>query len=261
MDVEAYLRRIGYDGPRNPSAAALRELHRQHLFTVPFENLDIALGDAIQLEPEALFNKVVTRKRGGFCYELNGAFHDLLTAMGFRVDMLSARVGRPDGSLGPEFDHMLLKVMLDEPWLADVGFGDSFVNPLPLRSDGPESIEGASRFHVTELNGVWDLLRRDEDETPVTLYRFTEVGHDLSDFGPMCHFHQTSPKSHFTQNRVCSMAFPNGRVTISGMRLITTRNGVREESALDSREALRECFRQQFGIEFSGDIDWSRLAG
>jgi N-hydroxyarylamine O-acetyltransferase len=260
MDVEAYLRRIGYDGPRNPSAVTLRNLHRQHLFTVPFENLDIALGNAIRLEPAALFDKVVTRKRGGFCYELNGAFHDLLTSMDFRVEMLSARVGRPDGSFSPEFDHMLLKVSLDEPWVADVGFGDSFVNPLPLQSDLPESIEGASRFRVTQLNGTWDLLRRDRDGMPITLYRFTEVARDPSDFAPMCHFHQTSPESHFTQNRVCSKALPDGRVTISGMRLIRTRNGVREESVLDSWEALRECLQQKFGIEFGVDIDWSRLA-
>lgn len=214
MDVEAYLRRIGYDGPRNPSAVTLRNLHRQHLFTVPFENLDIALGNAIRLEPGALFDKVITRKRGGFCYELNGLFYELLVALGFRVEMLSARVRRPDGSFSSVFDHMLLKVVLDEPWIADVGFGDSFVNPLPLQSDVPESIEGLSRFRVAELNDGWDLLRRDRDGAPIVLYRFTEVAHDLSDFVPMCRFHQTSPESHFTQNRVCSKALQDGRVTI-----------------------------------------------
>jgi N-hydroxyarylamine O-acetyltransferase len=259
MDVEGYLRRIGYDGPRSPSAATLRELHCRHLFAVPFENLDIALGNTIRLDPAALFDKIVTRGRGGFCYELNGLFYELLVALGFRVEMLSARVRRPDGSFSSEFDHMLLKVVLDEPWIADVGFGDSFVNPLPLQSDGPESIEGLSRFRVAELNDGWDLLRRDGDGMPIVLYRFTEVAHDLSDFVPMCHIHQTSPESHFTQNRVCSKALPDGRVTISGMRLITTRNGVRKEAVLDGNEAFRECLRQQFGIEFAGDIDWSRL--
>jgi len=261
MHVEAYLRRIQYDGPRDPSAATLRGLHRQHLFTVPFENLDIALGTPIQLDPGLLFKKIVVRKRGGFCYELNGLFHDLLTALGFRVEMLSARVSRPDGSLSPEFDHMLLKVTLDEPWLADVGFGDSFVNPLLLRADAPLSIEGYSRFSVAALNGAWELLRRDGGGMPVTLYRFAEVAHELSDFAPMCHFHQTSPQSHFTQNHVCSKALPDGRVTISGMRLIMTRYGVREEIALTNKEELRERLRQQFGIDFAEDIDWSRLAG
>jgi N-hydroxyarylamine O-acetyltransferase len=259
MDVEAYLHRIHYDGPRDPSPATLRGLHRYHLFTVPFENLDIPLGNRIVLDPEFLFDKIVVRKRGGFCYELNGLFHDLLTALGFRVEMLSARVGRADGSFSPEFDHMLLKVTLEDPWLADVGFGDSFVSPLLLQSEATGLIEGDSRFPVAWLNAAWDVLRRDAESMPVTLYRFTEVARELREFAPMCHFHQTSPNSHFTQNRVCSKAFPKGRVTISGMRLITTKNAVRKETVLNNREELRECLRQQFGIEFAEDIDWSRL--
>ncbi len=132
MDVEAYLRRIGYDGPRLPSADTLRTLHRQHLFTVPFENLDIPLGTRICLDSDLLYRKVVTRSRGGYCYELNGLFCELLNALGFDVCMLSAQVRSADGSFGPDFDHMLLRVTLDEPWVADVGFGDSFVDPLPL---------------------------------------------------------------------------------------------------------------------------------
>jgi N-hydroxyarylamine O-acetyltransferase len=259
MNVDAYLRRIQYDGPRNPSPATLRDLHRQHLLTVPFENLDIALGTPIRLDPGSLFDKIVVRLRGGFCYELNSMFHDLLTALGFHVEMLSARVGRADGSFSPEFDHMLLKVTLEEPWLADVGFGDSFMNPLLLSTEAPESIEGASRFSVAASNEAWDLLRREGDGKPATLYRFTEVAHEFSEFAPMCHFHQTSPDSHFTQNRVCSKALPDGRVTISGMRLITTRNGVRNETAFNNAEEMRECLRQQFQIELAGGVDWARL--
>ena len=259
MDVEAYLRRIQYDGARDPSPATLRGLHRQHLFTVPFENLDIPLGTPIVLDPEYLFDKIVARKRGGFCYELNGLFHDLLAALGFQVQMLSARVGRADGSLSPEFDHMLLMVMLDDPWLADVGFGDSFVSPLLLQSEATELVEGNSRFHVAWSNGAWDVLRRDGESKPVKQYRFTEVARELSEFVPMCHFHQTSPESHFTQNSLCSKALPDGRVTISGMRLITTKNAARKETVLNNREELRECLRQQFGIDLAEDIDWSRF--
>lgn len=265
MDIEAYLRRIEYEWPRDPSAATLRNLHRQHLFTVPFENLDIALGTPIQLDPEALFDKIVTRKRGGFCYELNGLFHALLIALGFRVEMLSARVRRQDGSFSPEFDHMLLKVSLEEPWFADVGFGDSFVDPLPLRSQAPEtateSTGGRSRFWVHSLNGEWDLVRRDGDDLPIPQYRFTEIARHLNDFADMCHFHQTSPQSHFTQNHVCSKALQDGRVTISGMRLIVTRNGQRHESSLNDQDDLRERLRRHFGIEFGREVDWSRLTG
>src|ERR1035438_798540 len=109
MDVESYLRRIEDDGPRQPSSATLRGLHRQHLFTVPFENLDIALKTPIWLDLALLYDKIVRRRRGGFCYELNGLFCGLLIALGFRVQMLSARVRRDDGGFGPAFDHMLLR--------------------------------------------------------------------------------------------------------------------------------------------------------
>lgn len=258
MDVEAYLRRIRYDGPREPTATTLRDLHRQHLFTVPFENLDIALGTPIRLHPEMLFQKIVVRRRGGFCYELNGLFHDLLTAFGFRVDMLSARVSR-DGSFSPEFDHMLLKASLEEPWLADVGFGDSFVDPLPLRSEAAETTQHKPQFGVRSLNGEWDLIRRDSNDSPVSLYRFTEGARQLSDFADMCHFHQTSPESHFTRNHVCTKALPNGRITVSGLRLIVTHDGVREESVLKDRDELRECLREHLEIELPTEVDWTRL--
>jgi N-hydroxyarylamine O-acetyltransferase len=258
MDVEAYLRRIEYDGLRAPSASTLRKLHRQHLFTVPFENLDIALGVPIRLDPDALFDKIVTRKRGGFCYELNGLFCLLLRELGFPVEMLSARVRSADGSFSREFDHMLLKVTLKGSWIADVGFGDSSLDPVPTRAAGASQGEGLE-FAVRASNGTGDLVRRQQDGGYIPDYRFTEVPRQLADFSEMCLFHQTSPESHFTQKRVCTKALPDGRITISGMRLIETRDGVRRESALNSEEELRNCLSKQFGIEFVGDIDWSRL--
>jgi N-hydroxyarylamine O-acetyltransferase len=258
MDVEAYLRRISYDGQLDPCVSTLRDLHRQHLFTVPFENLDIALGVPIRLDPEALFDKVVTRKRGGFCYELNGLFYELLQALGFRVEMLSARVHRADGSFSREFDHMLLKVMLEESSIADVGFGDSSLDPVPMRAASAAQGE-LPAFAVQPSNGVWDLVRRQQGSSYVPDYRFMEVPRQLGDFSEMCLFHQTSPESHFTQKRVCTKALPDGRMTISGMRLIETRDGIRHESALNSKGELQSCLSKEFGIELADDIDWSRL--
>ena len=136
MDIQAYLRRINYSGEQAPSAATLYELHRAHLLAVPFENLDIHLGRPIVLDQDALFDKIVTRRRGGFCYELNGLFALLLRELGFEVTLLAAGVARADGGFGPEFDHLTLLVRAtslnpqSEVWLADVGFGDSFREPL-----------------------------------------------------------------------------------------------------------------------------------
>ena len=260
MDVDAYLRRIYYDGPRDPTSSTLRDLHRQHLYTVPFENLDIALGAPIHLDLGALFEKIVIRKRGGFCYELNGLFRELLKALGFRVEMLSARVRSADGSFSREFDHMLLKVMLDESWIADVGFGDSSLDPVGMRPTNAE-MDSDPEFTVLAANGSWELARRQSDGRYVSDYRFTETPRQLGDFAGMCQFHQTSPESHFTQKRVCTKALPNGRITLAGRRLIETREGVRRESALTSKEDLRNCLSRQFGIEFADGIDWSRLMG
>src|SRR6202158_381013 len=134
MDVQAYLRRIDYQGPLTPGIDLLRTLHRAHLFTVPFENRDIHLGRGIVCDERRILHKIVNEKRGGFCYELNGAFAALLRALGFRVPLLSCRVARQDGSYGSEFGHRTLRVDLEEPWLADVGFGDCFLEPLSLRS-------------------------------------------------------------------------------------------------------------------------------
>src|SRR5579863_6683126 len=156
MDIDAYLRRIEYDGPRRPSATALHDLHRQHLFTVAFENLDIPLGTQIRLDLSLIYHKIVELRRGGFCYELNGLFCELLSALGFRVQMLSARVRREDGGFGPEFDHMLLKVELDEPWLVDVGFGDSFVDPIIFRAGGADRVNGY-RYVVSPAGEEWQL--------------------------------------------------------------------------------------------------------
>ncbi|HUI84992.1 MAG TPA: arylamine N-acetyltransferase [Candidatus Binatia bacterium] len=257
MDVDAYLRRVGYEGARQPSPATLRGLHRQHLFTVPFENLDIALGTPIQLDPALMYEKIVTRRRGGFCYELNGLFGELLRAMGFRVHRLSARVRRDDGGFGPEFDHMLLRVELDGPWLVDVGFGDSFVDPIPFRAGGADQVNG-HRYVVLPLAEEWELLREDE-QGKVPLYVFRELTHELSEYQRMCRFHQTSPESHFTRSWICSRATPDGRITLANMRLIVTRGREREEVLLKTEGDLRRCLREAFGIEFEESASLSKL--
>ena len=257
VDVEAYLRRIEYDGPRQPSAACLRALHRQHLFTVPFENLDIPLGNPIRLDLEQLCDKIVGRRRGGFCYELNGLFCELLKALGFHVGMLAAGVRRDDGGFGPEFDHMLLKVELEEPWLADVGFGDSFVDPIPFRAGGASEVNGR-RYSVMPAGDEWQLLREDE-KGRLPQYRFRDVPRQLSDYAGMCRFHQTSPESHFTTSWTCSKATPDGRITLANMRLIVTRGGSREERPLTTEAEVRQCLREHFGIEFPESADLSDL--
>src|SRR5216684_8652363 len=142
LNVPAYLRRINYAGPTAPTPETLREIHRAHLLSVPFENLDIHLGRTIVCDGDGFLHKIVNERRGGFCYKLNGAFAALLRALGFQVTMLSCRVARQDGSYGPEFDHLTVRVDLEQPWLADVGFGDGFLEPLRLDSRTEQAQNG-----------------------------------------------------------------------------------------------------------------------
>ena len=251
MDVDAYLERIGYRGPLAPTAETLRRLHVAHLLTVPFENLSIHAGEPIMLDDESLFDKVVGRRRGGFCYELNGLFAALLRALGFRVEMLSAGVAKPTGEFSPDFSHMALLVTLEERWLADVGFGDSFVEPL-LLDERAEQRQGERAFRIEEDGGRLVLLRRDEGGAWEPQYRFGLEPHAYADYAEMCRFHQTSPESHFTRGRVCSRLTAEGRLTLSGPRLIETRGGQKVERELEGESAYDTVLLEHFGISMRG---------
>ena len=250
MDVTAYLKRIGYYGSLTPTAETLRELHRAHLLAVPFENLDIQLGQPIVLDETQFFDKIVMRRRGGFCYELNGLFAWLLRALGFEVTLLSARVAAGEGGFGPEFDHLVLLVQLQERWLADVGFGDSFRDPLRLDEPG-EQRQAAGVYRVIHEGEAWTMLERDGEGKIVDGYRFTLQPRRLADFADMCRYQQTSPDSHFTQKRICSLATPEGRVSLSDMRLIITAKGERREQALSDPTEFSAKLLEYFGIKLN----------
>lgn len=256
FDRTAYLARIAYDGPLAPTLATLRALHRTHLLAAPFENLDIHLGRPIVLDVDALYRKIVVARRGGFCYELNGLFAALLRDLGFAVTLLSAGVARAGGGFGPEFDHLTLRVDLDEPWLADVGFGALFVEPLRLDERG-EQPDGASVFRLVP-DGDWRVLqRRDRDPAApwAAEYRFTLRPHALADYAAMCRYHQTSPASTFTHKYTCSRLTPTGRVTLSERQLIVTTDGRREEHPVAGDAEHRALLREHFGIALP-DLPW-----
>jgi len=249
VNITAYLDRINYHGPIAPTAETLRELQVSHLLTVPFENLSIHARQPIALDDNALFEKIVKRRRGGFCYEANGLFAALLRALGFDVKMLSAEVANAEGEFGPDFDHMALMVTIDERWLVDVGFGDSFLEPLLIDKRGAQW-QGERAYRIDSDGRRLILMRRDDvaDGEWKAQYRFTLQPYEYSDYEEMCRYHQTSPQSHFTRGRICSMATPDGRVTLGEMRLIITRNGERQERALANEEEYAALLRELFGI-------------
>jgi N-hydroxyarylamine O-acetyltransferase len=284
-DLLAYLARIQYihnplagedgegedgGGGRNclePSLQVLQALHKAHMLSVPFENLSIHYGEPIQLHEEWLYDKIVRRHRGGFCYELNGLFAQLLRQLGFVVMLLSAGVAQEGGGYSPEFDHLTLLVRQLEgsDWLADVGFGDSFLRPLRLQADVEQ--EGADgrlyRLHQeyfddedavdtareTQQHSYYWILQQCGDAARwESQYRFTLRPHVLTDFNERCRYQQTDPQSHFTQKRLCSLALPQGRITLSDRRLITTMAGNRTEQVVGSEEEYQEVLAKRFGV-------------
>jgi N-hydroxyarylamine O-acetyltransferase len=220
------------------------------MLTVPFENLDIPLGRRITLAPGALWAKVIVNRRGGFCYELNTLFGWLLQSLGYRVDFLSARVWT-GSRWGPDKDHMALLVHLNsDAWLADVGFGDSFLVPLRLAADIVQDA-GFTSFRLLNDDNAWIMQARRADGQWEHGYRFMLESHAPESFQEMCDFQQTSPDSNFTRRVVCSRATDRGRVTVTHDRLIVTADGVREETGLPDAAAFRAALATHLGISLT----------
>ncbi len=258
MDISAYLNRINYSGPREPAAGVLRALQRAHLLNIPFENLDIHLGRPITLDEAALFDKIVTRRRGGFCYELNGLFGRLLEDLGYRVLRLSASSANDDGSYGPAFDHLILQVHTpDDPemaWLVDVGWGEGPLEPLRMLEMGPQR-QGRRVFRLQPDTCYLVLEELTADKRWLKHYRFNLVPYSLADFAGMCQSQQTSPESMFTRKRLVTRFLPDGRATLSGLRLVLTQgsgprgSNPKEERDLRDETEARQALREVFGIE------------
>jgi N-hydroxyarylamine O-acetyltransferase len=246
--VAAYLDRIGVTGPAASDAAMLRTLHQAHQRTVPFENLSIHLAEPVSLDERDLIDKIVRHRRGGFCYELNGAFALLLEALGAQVSRVGARV-HGEAGLSPPLDHLALVVRPADgtgPWLADVGFGSHSDYPLRL-DDRDDQDDPAGRFRLADAGeGDIDVLKDGKPQ-----YRLETRERSLADCVPTCWWQQTSPLSHFTQSTICSRLTPGGRVSISGHLLIQTEHGTRTEQQLDTDDALLAAYQDHFGVVLS----------
>jgi N-hydroxyarylamine O-acetyltransferase len=254
--VTAYLERIGLPHPDRADAEYLRRLHARHLRTVPFENLSIHLGEDVPLDEDALFDKIVTRRRGGYCYELNGLLAALLRALGYRVSLLAVRVHGEDG-FGAPFDHLALRVELDEPWLVDVGFGRHSEFPLRLDDRGEQKDPGGV-FRIEETSeGDLDVYR---DGSPQ--YRIEQRPRELADFTIAHGFQRFSPASHFRRSPFCTILTDTGMVTLAGRRLITTTDGGArsEETPADDAQVLA-AYRKHFGVTLERVPDAGRGDG
>jgi N-hydroxyarylamine O-acetyltransferase len=243
VDIGSYLRRIGVSNAPEPTLAALVELGRAHLCSVPFENLDIAARRPLSLEPEAIYEKLVARRRGGFCYELNGLLAWLLRELGFDVTLLAAQTVDPStGEPGLERAHLVLLVDLDGPWLVDIGWGEVYRGPFALRLGNEHTDPGMASYRLEQHEGRWQVVERHDDEANLKpagswriAYRFDLVPHELSDFAAACRW-QEAESPFFAGHRFCSLATPDGRRTLMDDRLIVRRAGKRSERRVSDEE-------------------------
>jgi N-hydroxyarylamine O-acetyltransferase len=224
VDLNAYFRRIGYDGPREPSMAALRAITQKHPDAIPFENLDVLLGRGISLAPADVDAKLITAGRGGYCYEQNSLLKRVLTTLGFQVEGLIARVlwMAPEGAPPRPRSHMVLGVRIDgETWLADAGFGGCVLTaPLRLFADdvqetpnGPFRIVDASFGGVAERQVQADLSGR---WAPV--YQVAQGALADIDYEQVNYFTYAHPSSHFTWSMTVGRTTPTARYALKNNR-------------------------------------------
>ena len=256
MDVDAYLTRVGYEGTLEPTPATLYALHRAHLLTIPYENLDIHLGRPLSLSLPDIFDKLVTQKRGGWCFEMNGLFAWVLRELGFSVTLLGAAVARVNAPPKPQPDHLVVRVDLELPYLADVGFGDGLLEPLPLAP-------GAYRqnffdFALTQTGEAWYFQNHPFGAAPG--FAFGLEPRRLTDFAETCGTLQTSPESGFVRVTVCQRMTETGVVTLRGATLREVTAAGVEERVLESAEDYGRTLRERFGLGLPETPDlWPRV--
>lgn len=249
IDVEGYLKRIGLN-QEEPTHSYLKSLQKSHLLNVPFENLDIHYKSKIILDYRRVFEKVVTRKRGGFCYELNGLFYHLLYHLGFECYVISAQVWNPEKEeFGRPYDHMAIIVLInDERWLVDVGFGDAIISPLKLKVNQVQM--DYTCYWKVDTDPDENLILKMSKDTSYfeSKYLFTTEERQLIQFMEMCEYHQSSQDSPFTQKKLISQLTPNGRVTLTDRKLKILEMGEVKESEIMNEDEFLSKLEQHFGI-------------
>lgn len=255
FDVATYLKALDYDGPLDPTAATLRELHRRHLMALPYDSsLNTGRGTAlwagVDIDVDAAFDAIVLGGRGGVCYELNGLFRALLTELGYETGVLAAGIRQADGTFGPDLEHVFGYVRLaGQLWLADVGFvGPSYLEALPVVLDQVSEQYGTG-FRIVAADGYHVVERKGRVGGWQAVYRFHPEPRDLAEWlapsGELDRFaRQLSGSGIVVRGR----AFPGGQRILIGKRLVTVEDGdLRMRGVVDPEDharVLAEILRQ-----------------
>jgi N-hydroxyarylamine O-acetyltransferase len=250
MNKKSYLDRIEIEkSDITADLESLRFLQRQHLLTVPFENLDIHWKRPITLNTNRFYDKMIGEKRGGFCYELNGLFYELLTEIGFQNKIISAKVSKGNGDFGAEYDHLAIIARIgNEEYLVDAGFGDFTAEPLKFVVD-VEQLDDNGVFLIRKYDENYFEVAKKVGDVWQSEYIFMTLKRDLTEFAGMCQYHQTSPESHFTRGKVCSLMTLDGRKTLTDGKFIETKKGQKKEISVNSTEQFNQILADEFHIK------------
>lgn len=218
--------------------------------SIPFETIDVYVGHPITLNIGEIYKKVIDNKRGGYCYELNLLFHNLLTQVGFESNLISASIFN-NGQFGPDCDHMAIIVKQNKLWLIDVGYGDLFIEPLLLEPHLPQKDYLKTYcFNVNEY-GEFILSESLDDETGFKVkYKFENKPRAVEDFEEQNTWKQSSKESHFVKNKICTIPTKNGRKTIFNNKFKLKIDDKVLEIDIESEKQLREILEKEFFIKF-----------
>lgn len=254
---QLYFERLGFKPKGKPSLDQLNALIRAHQTNIPFENLDIQLGNPLDLSLPVLRKKVLLDGRGGFCYELNHLFASFLKHLGYRLRLISAQVMDQQGRLGKEHDHLAILVEMDDKaYLVDVGFG-KFAPEALLVQEGIScvSYDGHDAYQI-QLNGSFGVLSfrndlRTEKKEFKTCYTFTTSPKVIEDFFSMFNYHQSSENSPFVQGLLLSIRTGDGRVSISKNKLILSQGSEKSIQTLATPIAIQKALLHHFGLRIT----------
>ena len=252
MDVQAYFDRIGFAGSARADLETLTALHRLHLRAIPYENFDVLLGRPVSLAPEAAFEKLVTRRRGGWCYEMNGLLGAVLEDIGFTVTRMAGavmRTERGDVSLG---NHLVLRVDLDRPYIADVGFGDGIAEPFPLTFDAHHC--AGYEFRLEDLGDTWlRFHNQGQGGAPYFDFRLEPAAPDQLE--ATCQWLASSPDSIFTQMALGFRHTDDGIVGLLGRTLRRVRPGEKTTELIETAEQLIAVLDREFDLDLPEATD------
>jgi len=260
FDLAAYLQRVDYAGPVEPTLPVLKALHLAHATHIPFENLDILLGRPIRLDIASLQAKLVAGRRGGYCFEQNRLFATALESIGFEVEALIARVRFRVQQVLPR-THMLLLISLGgDRWLADVGFGaDGLLLPVSLES-GQSSHQFAWWFRAIERDGLW-LMQSARAGVWEDIYAFTLEPQLAVDFEVANHYTATHPDSRFRQLLVVQRVAPQVKVSLRNHELTHDTGTDVMSRTLASEDEMLQVLCEVFGLEFPAGTRFAPIGG